>query len=47
MDKGFNHTEEQISQAGKMVLFTSAMDMINHLNAAEADNSLLKKIHYY
>ena len=29
------------------VLFTTAMDMINHLIAAEADRSLLKKLHYY
>lgn len=29
------------------VLFTSAMDMINHLIAAEADHSLLKKLKYY
>ena len=29
------------------VLFTSTMDMINHLNAAEADHSLLKKLQYY
>jgi DNA replication protein DnaC len=29
------------------VLFTSAIDMINHLIAAEADRSLLKKLHYY
>jgi len=29
------------------VLFTSAMDMINHLIAAEADRSLLKKLHAY
>jgi DNA replication protein DnaC len=29
------------------ILFTSAMDMINHLIAAEADRSLLKKLHYY
>jgi DNA replication protein DnaC len=29
------------------VLFTSAMDMINQLNAAEADHSLLKKLHFY
>lgn len=29
------------------VLFTSAMDMINHLIAAEADHSLLKKLQYY
>jgi DNA replication protein DnaC len=29
------------------VLFTSAVDMINHLIAAEADHSLLKKLEYY
>ena len=29
------------------VLFTSAMDMINQLIAAEADHSLLKKLHFY
>jgi DNA replication protein DnaC len=29
------------------VLFTTAIDMINHLIAAEADHSLLKKLHYY
>jgi DNA replication protein DnaC len=29
------------------VLFTSAMDMINHLVAAEADRSLLKKLQFY
>ena len=29
------------------VLFTTAIDMINHLIAAEADCSLLKKLHYY
>jgi DNA replication protein DnaC len=29
------------------VLFTSAIDMINHLIAAEADHSLLKKLNYY
>jgi len=34
-------------QAGQKVLFTTAMDMINHLIAAEADHSLLKKLHYY
>jgi DNA replication protein DnaC len=28
-------------------LFTTAMDMINHLIAAEADHSLLKKLHHY
>jgi len=35
------------TQAGLKVLFTTAMDMINHLIAAEADRSLLKKLHYY
>ncbi len=35
------------TQAGMKVLFTTAMDMINHLIAAEADHSLLKKLHYY
>ena len=29
------------------VLFTSAVDMINHLIAAEADRSLLRKLEYY
>lgn len=33
--------------ANVKVLFTTAMDMINHLIAAEADHSLLKKLHYY
>lgn len=28
-------------------LFTTAIDMINHLGAAQADHSLLKKLHYY
>jgi DNA replication protein DnaC len=35
------------TQAGKKVLFTTTMDMINHLIAADADHSLLKKLHYY
>ena len=35
------------TQAGKKALFTTAMDMINHLIAAEADHSLLKKLHLY
>lgn len=35
------------TQAGKKVLFTTAMDMINHLIAAEADHSLLKKLQTY
>jgi DNA replication protein DnaC len=29
------------------ILFTTAIDMINYLIAAEADHSLLKKLHYY
>jgi DNA replication protein DnaC len=33
--------------ANLRVLFTSAMDMINHLAAAEADHSLLRKLHHY
>lgn len=33
--------------ANVKVLFTTAMDMINHLIAAEADHSLLKKLHFY
>lgn len=28
-------------------LFTTAIDMINHLVAAQVDHSLLKKLHYY
>jgi len=35
------------TQAGISALFTTAMDMINHLVAAEADRSLLKKLHLY
>lgn len=35
------------TQAGKKVLFTTAMDMINHLISAEADHSLLKKLQHY
>ena len=35
------------TQAGVKVLFTTAMDMINHLIAAEADHSMLKKLQYY
>jgi len=34
-------------KANIKVLFTTAIDMINHLIAAEADRSLLKKLHYY
>jgi DNA replication protein DnaC len=35
------------TQAGIKTLFTTTMDMINHLIAADADRSLLKKLHYY
>jgi DNA replication protein DnaC len=35
------------TQAGIKALFTTAMDMINHLISAEADHSLLKKLHFY
>ena len=35
------------TQAGIRTLFTTAMDMINQLIAANADHSLLKKLHYY
>lgn len=33
--------------ANVKVLFTTALDMINHLIAAQADHSLLKQLHYY
>ena len=35
------------TQASVKVLFTTAMDMVNHLIAAQADNSLLRKPHFY
>ncbi|MBW1683124.1 MAG: ATP-binding protein [Deltaproteobacteria bacterium] len=35
------------TQANIKTLFTTTMDLINHLIAAEADHSLLKKLHYY
>jgi DNA replication protein DnaC len=35
------------TQSGVSALFTTGMDMINHLVAAEADRSLLKKLHLY
>ncbi|MCP4220009.1 MAG: ATP-binding protein [bacterium] len=35
------------TQAGIKTLFTTAADMINHLNAAEANNMLLQKLRYY
>jgi len=34
-------------QANKKVLYTTAINMINNLIAAQADQSLLKKLHYY
>ena len=35
------------TQDGMKTLFTTAMDMINHLITAEADRTLLKKLKYY
>lgn len=35
------------TQAGIKTLFSSTMDMVNHLIAAEVDRSLLKKLYYY
>jgi len=35
------------TQSGVKTLYTTAMDMLNHLIAAEADHSLLKKLHFY
>jgi DNA replication protein DnaC len=35
------------TQASIKTLFTTAMDMINHLISAEADHSLLKKLQFY
>ncbi len=35
------------TQAGIKVLFTTAMEMINQLIAAEADHSLIKKLNFY
>ena len=35
------------TQAGVKTLFTTAVDMINHLVAAEQDHTLLKKLNYY
>ena len=35
------------TQAGIKTLFTTAMDMVNHLIEAEADHNLLKKLKYY
>jgi len=35
------------TQAGLKTLFTTAMDMVNHLIEAEVDHNLLKKLKYY
>ena len=35
------------TQTGIKTLFTTATDMINHLISAEADHSLLTKLHFY
>jgi DNA replication protein DnaC len=35
------------TQAGIKTLFSSTMDMVNHLIAAEVDRSLLKKLYFY
>jgi len=35
------------TQSQKKVLFTTAIDMINQLVAADSGNSLLKKLHFY
>ena len=37
----------EATQANIKVLFTTTMDLINHLIAAKADHSLLKKLQYY
>ncbi|KPA19085.1 IstB-like ATP-binding protein domain protein, partial [Candidatus Magnetomorum sp. HK-1] len=37
----------EATMACQKVLFTTAVDMINNLIAAEADKSLLKKLKYY
>ena len=37
----------EATQANIKVLFTTTMDLINHLIAAETDHSLLKKLQYY
>src|SRR5207247_2474225 len=34
-------------QANQRVLFTTAMDMLNHLSAAQADHSLVRKLKIY
>jgi DNA replication protein DnaC len=37
----------RICQANQRVLFTTAMDMLNHLIAAQADHSLVRKLKVY
>ena len=37
----------RICQANQRVLFTTAMDMLNHLTAAQADHSLVRKLKVY
>ena len=37
----------EATQSQKKVLFTTAMDMINQLVAADADRSLIKKLNFY
>jgi DNA replication protein DnaC len=37
----------RICQANQRVLFTTAMDMLNHLLAAQADHSLVRKLKVY
>ncbi len=37
----------QATQEGIKTLFVTTMDMINNLISAQADQSLLKKLHYY
>ncbi|MGO9254736.1 MAG: ATP-binding protein [Bryobacteraceae bacterium] len=34
-------------QANQRVLFTTAMDMLNHLNASQVDHSLVRKLRAY
>jgi DNA replication protein DnaC len=34
-------------QANQRVLFTTAMDMLNHLNASQVDHSLVRKLRVY
>jgi DNA replication protein DnaC len=37
----------RVCQANQRVLFTTAMDMLNHLLAAQADHSLVRKLKVY